>query len=94
MTQANEEEEYKNLLKSIKTIKNLKDILSCSPGKEYVHVWVNLFIQETECGDVILLNNKTLIIPKSERKALFNQLHEYHGGAENPITWPEHSGSG
>ena len=82
LTKANKDEEYKELLKSIKTIKDPRDIPSSGPIKEYSPVWENLSIQETECGDVILLNNKALIIPKSERKPLLHQLHEFHGGAE------------
>ena len=39
-------------------------------------------IQETECGDIIVHNNSSLIIPKTERRPLLNQLHQYHTGAD------------
>ena len=72
ITQANKEEEYKDLLKAIKTISNPKDIPNFSPLKEYSPVWENLSIQDTECGETILHNNKALIIPKNHEKPTWN----------------------
>ena len=80
--EANTDQEYKNLVESIRNIKDPKDIPHSSSIKEFSSVWENLSIQETECGNAVLLNNKALIIPRNKRKELLDQLHEYHGGAE------------
>ena len=79
---ANQDQEYKNLIQALRTYKNPKQIPAQNPAKKYSPIWEKMSIQETECGNVIVHNNCSLIIPKTERKSLLNQLHQYHTGAD------------
>ena len=47
-----------------------------------------------DCGDIIIHNNSSLIIPKTERRSLLNQLHQYHTGADKAYNLANNFGTG
>ena len=64
---ANEDNEDKEIIKAIRTSKKPKQIPAANPAMEYSTTREKMSLQDTEGGNIIIHNNDSIVIPRTEK---------------------------
>ena len=75
---AQEDEEYSQIYKALKTNKQVENLPPNHPARQYKNVWHDLSLY----ASLVILEGQRIVVPRASRQKILSLLHQAHAGIQ------------